>query len=74
MSIDELTAEALQLDAVSRAKLARTLLSSLDELSEAEIESLWLEEALRRDGELERGAVKPVPMESVIAELRDLSK
>jgi len=56
MTIDELTREALQLDPSARAHLARQLLDSLDVLSEAEIEQLWLEEAARRDAALDAGA------------------
>ncbi len=56
MTIDELKALALRLDPGERAELASELLSSLDDLSEAEVEELWVEEALRRDRELESDA------------------
>ena len=45
MTIDELKRAALQLDPSTRASLARDLLASLDDLPEAEVERLWLEEA-----------------------------
>lgn len=70
MTIDDLKREALQLDPPSRASLARELLGSLDELTEAEIERLWLEEAVRRDEEMASGKVQPIPMDEVFAELR----
>ena len=70
MTIDELKREALQLDAATRAELARDLLVSLDDLSEAEVERLWLEEAVRRDEEMASGNGKPIPMDEVFAELR----
>ena len=70
MTIDELRREALQLDASTRASLARDLLGSLDSLSEAEVERLWLEEAVRRDEEMVSGKVQPIPMDEVFAELR----
>ena len=70
MTIDELKREALQLDAATRAQLARDLLVSLDDLSEAEVERLWLEEAVRRDVEMASGTVKPIPTDEVFAELR----
>ena len=70
MTIDELKREALQLDASTRASLARELLGSLDNLSEAEVERLWLEEAVRRDEEMASGKVQPIPMDEVFAELR----
>jgi putative addiction module component (TIGR02574 family) len=70
VTIDELKREALQLDASTRASLARDLLGSLDSLSEAEVEQLWLEEAVRRDEEMASGKVQPIPMDEVFAELR----
>jgi putative addiction module component (TIGR02574 family) len=74
MTIDELKREALQLDPSTRASLARDLLVSLDELSEAEVERLWLEEAVRRDEEMASGKVQPIPMDEVFAELRSARK
>jgi hypothetical protein len=56
MTVDELRREALRLDHAARASLARDLLNSLDDLSESEIEQLWLEEAARRDAALDAGA------------------
>ena len=50
MTVDELKAAALRLAPQARADLARKLLSSLDELSEAEIEQLWFAEAARAWG------------------------
>lgn len=70
MTIDELRREALRLDASTRASLARDLLGSLDSLSAAEVEQLWLEEAVRRDEEMASGKVEPIPMDEVFAELR----
>jgi hypothetical protein len=51
MSIEEIEAEALKLDPKSRARLAEKLLESLEQLSEAENERIWAEEAARRDAE-----------------------
>ena len=70
MTIEELEAEVLKLNPTSRARLASQLLKSLDELSEAEIERLWAEEALRRNEEMERGVVAAKPAEDVIREAR----
>jgi putative addiction module component (TIGR02574 family) len=69
MSIDELTADALQLDAVSRANLAKALISSLDDLSEEEPERLWVDEVTRRREALESGAGKTSPLDEVFARL-----
>jgi hypothetical protein len=70
MTIDELRREALGLDLSTRASLARDLLSSLDDLSEAEIEQLWLEESLRRHEEVVSGAVETVAMDVALAKAR----
>jgi len=70
MTIEELKREALQLDPSTRAGLARDILHSLDDLSETEVERLWLEEAVRRDAEMASGLVQPIPMDEVFAELR----
>jgi len=70
MSIDELRREALGLDLSSRARLARDLLSSLDDLSESEIEQLWLEESVRRHNEVVTGAVETVAMDEALAQAR----
>jgi len=58
VTVEELRSEALRLAPQARADLARELLHSLDHLSEAEIEQLWLEESARRDRELDAGRVE----------------
>jgi len=70
VTIDELKREALQLDPSTRASLARDLLASLDDLSEAEIEQLWLEEAERRHHQIVSGAVETVSMEEALSTAR----
>jgi putative addiction module component (TIGR02574 family) len=57
--------EALNLDVHNRAALAEKLLASLDELSEAEAEVLWAEEAQRRRDEYRAGRAKAVQSEEV---------
>jgi hypothetical protein len=69
VTIDELMREALALDPEGRADLAHRLLDSLDELSEAEIEQLWLAESVRRDAEIRAGA-PTYPADEVLARLR----
>lgn len=49
MSTEELEVEALKLAPQERARLAETLLESLENLSEDENAKLWAEEAKRRD-------------------------
>ena len=70
MTIDELEREAHQLDPSTRASLARDLLESLDDLSEAEIEQFWLEEAERRHHQIVSGAVETVSMEEALSKAR----
>jgi hypothetical protein len=70
MSVDELKAEALRLDPEARADLARELLASLDGLSEAEVEKLWIDEAIRRDEELNSGVARAYPAEEVLDRAR----
>ena len=70
MSVEELKAEALRLSPEARAYLARELLASLDGMSEAEVEKLWIEEAIDRDMELDRGAARAYPADEVLARAR----
>lgn len=68
MSVEELKKAALRLSPEARAYLVRELLASLDDPSEGQVESLWLDEAVRRDDELERGEARARPAETVSAE------
>ena len=65
---EELEREALSLDVTTRARLAQRLLASLDELSPAEAEALWAEEAERRLAAYDRGELEAVASEEVLAE------
>ena len=69
-SIDELRRQALALSLDDRARLARELLRSLDDLSESEIEQLWLDEAERRREEVLSGAVDTIAMADALGEVR----
>ena len=70
VSPEELKAEALRLAPEARAKLAHALLESLEDLSEAEIEALWIEEAIRRDKEFDNREVPMRRAEDVLKEAR----
>ena len=70
MNVQELEAEALKLDPKSRARLAQSLLASLDELSEEECARLWVAEAQRRDAEMEADPKTGRPAEEVFREAR----
>jgi len=70
MSIDHLKTEALRLDPKDRASLAREILASLEDINDKEIEQLWVDEAVRRDENLDRGVDAAHPAEEVIARIR----
>jgi len=53
--------EALTLPSDERADVAATLLDSLDEPENDEVERAWAEEIQRRIQEVESGAVKTIP-------------
>ena len=68
MSTEQIERELLKLPASERARLAERLMASLDE--EAEVDLAWIEEARRRDEELESGAVEALPLEDSLRDLR----
>ena len=74
MNIDTIRYEAFALAHQERAQLAEQLLSSLDSLSEAEIEQLWLQEAARRADEIDKGLVQLIPADVVHQEALALLK
>ncbi len=66
--------EAMKLHPAGRAQLAKDLLSSLEKLSKTEVEQLWIEEAIRRNAEIENGTVKLRTADDVMKEARALLK
>jgi len=70
MSIDEIEAEALKLEPKARARLAEKLLESLETLSDPENERLWVEEAGRRDADLDSAPGTARPATDVIRDAR----
>jgi len=74
MKLSELESEALRLDPRSRARLAERLLGSLDDLADAELEELWLDEAERRERAWDAGEVEGIPADQVLRELRSSPK
>lgn len=72
--IEELEQEVLELDVSTRAELARTLIESLDDLSEEEWDRLWGEEAERRYDDFLAGRAKAYPAEEVFARIRARKK
>ena len=70
MNEADLIEEVLKLGARERANMAGRLLESLDDLSAEELESLWLDEAQRRDAAIQDGKLPSVPAQQVLAELK----
>ena len=70
MTIDELKRQAMRLAPAERATLARELLVSLDDLSDSDVERLWLEESERRRNAVLSGECTLVPMDEVFAHAR----
>ncbi len=68
MTMTDLVAEALKLTPRDRAQVAQRLLESLDALSEQENESLWLEEAERRNQALDADPSRAIPAADVMGE------
>ena len=71
-TMEQIIAEALQLDEKERAQMAHQLLVSLEPVAEdpAEIEQAWIEEALRRNAEMESGEVEGIPVDEVLRRIR----
>ena len=71
-SMSDLERDALQLPAEDRARLAVSLICSLEEMDEEqeEIEKLWVAEAERRSREIQTGSVKMIPAEEVFKRIR----
>ena len=74
MNIEIIYREALSLPVQERAQLAEQLLSSLDTLSESEIEQLWFQEAARRAAEMDQGLAQRIPSEIVRREAQAILK
>ena len=70
MKADEIEIEALRLDSRERARLAHQLLRSLEPLPDEDAELLWLEEAERRNAEIESGTCSTKPADEVLREAR----
>jgi putative addiction module component (TIGR02574 family) len=72
--LENVVRQALSLELRDRARLTERLLGSLDGLSEAEIEQLWLDEAERRLEAYRGGRSEGIPAEDVLREAEDLAR
>ena len=70
MSFSELVAEVKKLSPEERTSLAKWIVENLDELSEPEIEAVWVWEAQRRPDEREQELVTEVTAEGVTGRAR----
>jgi putative addiction module component (TIGR02574 family) len=68
--LKDIAAEALELPLTARAELASQLLDSLDDLTEAESDQLWAEEAERRYAAYKAGEMESVSADELFARLR----
>lgn len=68
LAIEVLEAEVLGLPAAERTRLLERLIASLD--ADPETQKTWVQEAERRDAEIESGAVSVVPGAEALARLR----
>ena len=68
-TVESIAQAALELQPDARAKLAHRLVESLSELSRERLEALWLDEAERRDEEMESGKVNGIPGEEVFSRI-----
>jgi putative addiction module component (TIGR02574 family) len=69
MTRQQLLSEAMSLETEEREALAEELLLSLDEPSRARLDAAWLEECHARHAAYERGEVKSMPVDQVIANI-----
>ena len=67
-SIEVLEAEFMNLPVADRSRLLERLIASLD--TDSEIEKAWVQEAERRDAEIESGAATEVPGAQALARIR----
>lgn len=74
MSKEEIIKGALELEEDERARLAKNLLLSLEDMSKEELEDSWLKEVSKRASEVESDEVKLVDSEEVRAKARNLLK
>ena len=72
MDFELIEKQALSLSAVQRAQLARELLDSIDNLTPAEVEALWIDEAERRAKEIDSGTAVLVAGDDVAKKARAL--
>jgi putative addiction module component (TIGR02574 family) len=71
MGLHEFEHDALTLPINDRAHLAHSLLMSLENLPDEEVDRLWLEEVIRRDNDIDAGIAKLIPADEVFKRLKE---
>lgn len=69
-SLDTVLQAALELPEEDRARLAASLLGSLESADEASVEEAWAAEIARRSREYDEGNVTPIPWSQVRESVR----
>ena len=69
-SLEKLQEEIRSLSTPDKEALLRSLWEELDGAADPNVEAAWLEEARRRDSELDQGLVESIPAEEVFRRLR----
>ncbi len=70
-TLEKVTHDALDLPQRQRARLAHTLLLSIDDEPDPDVTAAWDAEIKRRVDEIRSGQVKGIPVEEVFGQLRD---
>ena len=70
-AIHDIESELLQLDLHDRATLAKTLLDSLESLTEAEYDQLWVAEAEARYADFQAGKTRAIDGDEVFARAKN---
>jgi len=69
-AVSDIEKEIRELEPAEQEHLLRALLEELDGTPDSDVEQAWLEEAQRRSGELDTGAVEAVSADQVFAKAR----
>lgn len=68
---ERLIAELEALPVEAQAEIARRLLQTLKGQIDPEVEAAWDEELTRREAEIRNGTASGIPLDDVLAELRE---
>jgi putative addiction module component (TIGR02574 family) len=76
MTVEQIEAEVLKLPEQAQVELLGRLMRSLADTAviEPDVAEAWVQEAIRRDEEMESGSVAGIPAEEVFAALRSKGK